>query len=99
MSWDELWLFLHIAGTIVWVGGASVVQVFGILTQRAADPSQSAAFARNVGWTATRVFMPSSAVVLLTGVLLTEDGGLNWSELAVFSISLVTCVGRRRVLN
>jgi uncharacterized membrane protein len=76
----ELWLFLHVVGTIVWVGGAVVVQVFGALTQRAVDPAQSAAFGRNSAWTGTWVFMPASALVLVTGILLTEDGNWAWSE-------------------
>jgi uncharacterized membrane protein len=76
----ELWLFLHVVGTIVWVGGAVVVQVFGALTQRAADPALSAAFGRNSAWTGTWVFMPASALVLVSGLLLTEDGSWSWSE-------------------
>jgi uncharacterized membrane protein len=76
----DLWLFLHVVGTIVWVGGAVVVQVFGALTQRAADPALSAAFGRNSAWTGTWVFMPASALVLLTGALLTEEGNWSWSE-------------------
>ncbi|HEX4747766.1 MAG TPA: DUF2269 family protein [Gaiellaceae bacterium] len=76
----ELWLFLHIVGTILWVGGAVVVQVFGALTQRAADPALTAAFGRNSAWTGTWVFMPASALVLVSGVLLTEDGNWSWSE-------------------
>jgi hypothetical protein len=62
------------------VGGAVVVQVFGALTQRAADPALAAAFGRNSAWTGTWVFMPASALVLLTGLLLTEDGNWEWSE-------------------
>lgn len=76
----ELWLFLHVVGTVVWVGGAVVVQVFGALTQRAADPVVAAAFGRNSAWTGTWVFMPASALVLLSGVLLTEEGNWSWSE-------------------
>jgi uncharacterized membrane protein len=76
----ELWLFLHLVGTIVWVGGAVVVQAFGALTQRARDPAQTAAFGRNSTWVGTWLFMPASALVLLTGALLTEDGGWDWGE-------------------
>ncbi len=49
-----------------------------MLTKRAADPSLAAAFGRNVSYLATRIFLPSSLVVLVTGVALTEDG--SWSE-------------------
>jgi uncharacterized membrane protein len=36
MTWYELWLFLHVLGAIVWIGGATAIQVFGVLTKRAA---------------------------------------------------------------
>jgi uncharacterized membrane protein len=80
VTWYELWLFLHVSAAIVWVGGASVIQVFGILTKRAADPARSAAFAQNVSWTVLRVFLPSAALVLVSGVGLTEEGDLDWGE-------------------
>ena len=51
MSWYELWLFLHIAAVIVWIGGAATIQVFGILTKRAADPAKTAFFAQSVSFT------------------------------------------------
>lgn len=79
MSRYELWLFLHVTGAIVWAGGAVAVQAFGILTKRAADPAQTVAFGRNTAWIASRVFMPASALVLLSGAILTEDGW-DWSE-------------------
>ena len=97
MTWYELWLFLHLAGTIVWAGGAVAVQVFGLLAQRAGDPAQSMAFGRNTAWLASRVFMPSSAVVLVAGVLLTEDGNWPWSEpfvwLGLIGWALVAATG------
>src|SRR3970282_71271 len=68
MTCSELWLFLHITATIVWVGGGLAVQVFGTLTKRAGDPARTAAFARAVSWTAPRVFMPSAALGGWAGV-------------------------------
>lgn len=80
MTWYELWLFLHIVGAVVWVGGATAVQVFGILTKRAADPAKTAFFAQNVSWTVMRVFLPASVLVLVAGIGLTENGGWDWGE-------------------
>jgi uncharacterized membrane protein len=80
MTSYELWLFLHISATVVWLGGAVMGQIFGILTQRAKNPLESAAFGRNMAWTSTRVFLPASIVVILTGMALTEDLGWDWSE-------------------
>lgn len=80
MTTYELWLFLHIVGTVLWVGGAVVVQVFGVLTQRAADPAQSAAFGQNSAFVGTWVLMPASALVILSGAALAEDGNWDWGE-------------------
>jgi hypothetical protein len=76
----ELWLFLHLSAVVVWIGGAVLGQVFGVLTQRARDPLESAAYGRNMGWVATRVFLPASIVVILTGMALVGDGNWRWSE-------------------
>ncbi len=80
MTWYELWLFLHITGAIVWIGGGAAIQVFGILTKRAADPAKTAFFARNVSWTVLRVFLPASLLVLAAGIGLTEEGNWDWGE-------------------
>jgi uncharacterized membrane protein len=80
MTWYEFWLFLHLTAAIVWIGGAAAVQVFGILTKRAADPAKTAFFAGDVSWTVIRVFLPSALVVLVAGVGLTENGNWDWGE-------------------
>jgi hypothetical protein len=73
MTSYELWLFLHVSATVVWLGGAVMGQVFGILTQRAKNPVESAAYGRNMAWSATRGVPPSSRRRDLTGAALTED--------------------------
>lgn len=80
MTWYEFWLFLHISGAIVWIGGAVVAQVLGALAKRAGDPARSAAFGQDMAFVGPRVFMPASLVVLATGAMLTEDGDWDWSE-------------------
>jgi uncharacterized membrane protein len=80
MSWYELWLFLHVTAVIVWIGGAATIQVFGILTKRAADPAKTAFFAGTVSWTIMRVFLPASIVVIVSGVSLTESGNWDWGD-------------------
>lgn len=80
MTSYELWTFAHIAAAIVWIGGAAVAQVFGILAKRSGDPARSASFGRDMGFIGPRVFLPSSLVVLVTGAILAEDGNWDWSE-------------------
>jgi uncharacterized membrane protein len=80
MTWYEFWLFLHITAAMVWIGGATAVQVFGILTKRAADPAKSAFFARSVSFTVMWVFLPAALVVIVAGIGMTENGNWDWGE-------------------
>lgn len=80
MSWYEFWTFLHILAAMVWIGAATAIQVFGILTKRAADPAKSAFFARNVSLTVNRVLFPTALVVLAAGIGLVETGNWDWDE-------------------
>jgi uncharacterized membrane protein len=80
MTWREFWLFLHLLAAMVWIGGAVAIQVFGILTKRAADPAKSAFFAANVSWTVSRIFLPASIVIFIAGVGLKVQEHWSWSE-------------------
>jgi uncharacterized membrane protein len=80
MTWYELWLFLHISAMALWIGGAVVVQVFGALAKTSGDPARSAAFGKDVGLVGPWVFMPSSLVVLVSGILLVNEGNWDWGE-------------------
>jgi uncharacterized membrane protein len=80
MTWYEFWLFLHLLAVMVWVGGGVALQVFGILTKRAADPVKSAFFARNASIMVLRVIFPAAVVVLIAGIGLVENGNWDWSE-------------------
>ena len=80
MTWRELWLFLHVTAAMVWIGGAVAVQVFGILTKRAADPAKTAFFAGNVSFLVMRVLFPAALVVLLSGIGLKVEGHWDWGE-------------------
>jgi uncharacterized membrane protein len=80
VSWYELWLFLHLTAAMIWIGGGVAVQVFGILTQRAADPDKAAFFGRSTSYVVLRLFLPAALVVVLSGIGLVESGHWDWGE-------------------
>lgn len=84
MTWYEFWLFLHILAAMVWVGAAVAIQVFGILTKRAADPAKSAFFVQSVSFLINRVLLPAALVVLVAGIALVENGNWDWGEPFVY---------------
>jgi uncharacterized membrane protein len=70
MSWYEFLLFFHISMAVIWVGGGATIQFFALRILKASDPMRLADFARDVEWLSTRVFIPSSLLAFLSGVLL-----------------------------
>lgn len=79
MTWYEFVLFVHVAGAIVWIGGGTVLQFFGIRATRAGG-ERAAGFAQDVEWIAMRVLTPSSLLTFVSGVLLVVDGPWSFSE-------------------
>ena len=80
MTWYEFWLFLHILAAMVWIGGGTAIQVFGILTKRAGDPAKSAFFAGNASIAVMWVFLPAALVVIVSGIGMTENRNWDWGE-------------------
>jgi uncharacterized membrane protein len=95
----ELLLFLHIAGAIVWVGGAVTIQFFALRALASDDPLRVVSFTRDVDWVGNRVFIPSALLVVLLGFLLVWDGpwdlGMTWIwlSLVLFGISFLVGAG------
>lgn len=81
MSWYEFLLFVHVAGAIIWIGGAFIFQVYGMVELASGDRAAIARFAGNAGHIGERLFIPTSIVVLLAGIGLVIDGDWDWGKL------------------
>jgi uncharacterized membrane protein len=92
----EWLLFFHIAAAIVWLGGGVAIQVLAIRANRTDDTARMVTIAHEAEWFGTRVFLPSSLLVLVLGIILTLDGpwdfGQTWIVLALigYGLSFVT---------
>jgi uncharacterized membrane protein len=73
MSWYEFLLFFHIAMAVIWIGGALMMQLFGIRAVRSADPARIAALGHDIEWIATRTFIPASLLAFVSGILLVVE--------------------------
>lgn len=80
MTYYEFLVFLHVLAAIVWVGGAAALQVQGLRAQTARDPLRLATVAGEAEWIGSRVFMPASLVVILTGVLGVVEADFDWGS-------------------
>ncbi|MCZ7590563.1 MAG: DUF2269 family protein [Gaiella sp.] len=81
MSAYQLFLFVHVAAAIAWVGAACLQVALGVRVVRAGDPSRTLAFARDAAWTGLRLYLPANLLVLVSGLLLVHEGGFGYGTL------------------
>jgi uncharacterized membrane protein len=81
MDLYELLLAIHILAAVIWVGGATSIQVLAIRATGSGDPVRMATFAGEAEWVGMRVFFPTSVVVLLAGIALVLEGNWGFDQL------------------
>ena len=96
MSRYEVWLFLHIAFVILWLGSGFLFHLLGFRADRADDRAGMERVTADLVALAERLFIPSSLLVLVFGILLTVDGPWSFGELWIvlglvgFAITFLT---------
>lgn len=97
MDFYSLLLFAHITFAIVWLGSGILLHV---LLSRFNSADDAVALEKIFGSTealGNRLFMPSSLLVLLSGIVLTIDGpwsfGSLWIVLALIGFALTFLIG------
>src|SRR3954449_12014993 len=97
MSRYELLLFGHVVCVILWVGGGSLFHILGFRAERTDDNEAIERIFKDLAFLGTRLFLPSSLLVLVFGLLLVWDSDF-WSfsqlwialGLAGFAITFLT---------
>ena len=100
MTKFELYLALHVIAVVIWVGGALVMQLFVGRAQRVGSVDSRAFVFSNIEWIGQRFFLPSSIVILVTGLLMVgdleayslSDGWISFA-FAVILLSAITGAG------
>ena len=89
-------LFFHIMAAIVWVGGGISLQILGTRISRSGDRERLFEMAGEFEFIGTRVFAPSSLLLLGLGIWMVIIGpwnfGMTWIDLglAMFAYSFVS---------
>ena len=88
MTWYDFLLFVHISMAVIWVGGSTIMQFFGLRAIRASDPMRLVEVGQDIEWIGSRVLLPTSAIAVLSGVLMVIDSdfwgfGDDWILLGI----------------
>jgi uncharacterized membrane protein len=70
MSLQSWLLYLHILGTVVWIGGGVMLFLTALRVRQSTSWDVVADFAKSLRYLGLRAFMPSVVVVLATGLLM-----------------------------
>ncbi len=95
----SVYKMVHVVAAVIWVGGAATLVVLALLTERENEPRALAALGHKVEFIATRVYIPSSLIVLLFGILMMFKGDLDWGQFWVvaglvgFAATFLTGIG------
>jgi uncharacterized membrane protein len=98
VSWYEFLLFVHIAMAVIWVGGAAMMQFFGLRAINAPDPMRLVQVGQDIEWIGTRVLVPSSLLAVVSGILLVIDSdvwgfGDDWILLGIILFAITFVAG------
>ena len=71
--------YVHVLSAVVWVGGACTVQAFAIRISATGDGARMATFAKDAEYVGNRIFLPSSIILLVSGIFTIHESGGGWS--------------------
>ena len=79
MTLYQTFLYLHIAGATIWVGGASILQLLAIRA-RTRGIDGLVVFAADAAWLGKRLIGPASLVVIGAGIGMVTTGPWSFSD-------------------
>jgi uncharacterized membrane protein len=93
----DIYLALHVAAIVIWVGGDITLTTLGIVFERKRDGAALGELGKMGGWIGTRIYTPTLFAVFGLGVALIEKGnwgwGTFWIDFAIVGWGLAAAVG------
>jgi len=71
--------YVHVLSAVVWVGGACTIQAFAIRISATGDGARMATFAKDAEYVGNRIFLPSSIILLVSGIFTIRESSGIWS--------------------
>jgi uncharacterized membrane protein len=97
MTWYTFFKSIHVIASVVWVGGAVMVQAFAFRILRTGDAKRQADFAKDSEIIGMRLFIPSTLILFLAAIGLMANGnwpwGQNWTVLGLIAFVLSFVIG------
>jgi uncharacterized membrane protein len=79
-NWTLVFKSIHVLAAIIWLGGGAAIAAVAWRANRARDNAQLLQIAKQAEWLGTRVFLPSSLVVLAMGFVLMHRESISYGD-------------------
>jgi uncharacterized membrane protein len=77
----ELLLTIHVLAAVIWVGGGLAMHILGRRVLKRGDSQEIYAFSNEINTVALRLYAPTSLILLVSGILLVNEAGYEFSQL------------------
>jgi uncharacterized membrane protein len=84
----QVYLSVHILAAVLWIGGAFTIQLLAVRAARPNARLQLGSLASEIEWVGTRLFIPSSLILVIVGFLLIHEGNWDYQFFIVFAIAV-----------
>ncbi len=97
-TWFGIFKLVHVGVAVFWVGGGLLLTVLAMRAERADDPEEIAAIARQATFAGEKLFAPAGGIALVFGIAMVVNQhigfGTTWVDigLAGWALSFVTGV-------
>jgi uncharacterized membrane protein len=71
---------IHVTAAVIWIGGAVLLTIFGLLAERENDPVKLGVLAQQASYAGERIFGPASVVLVAFGFALMGKGGWDYGS-------------------
>jgi uncharacterized membrane protein len=77
----EFLLTIHVLAAVIWVGGGLAMHILGRRVLKRGDSQEIFAFSNEINTVALRLYAPTSLILLVSGILLVNEAGYEFSQL------------------
>lgn len=99
MTAYDIYVFIHIAGAVTWVGGNTITQLNGRRIVGRGNPVEVQGFIKDLVWLTPRFFIPISLTTVAFGIIAVLKGPWEFSDpwvsagMTMFIVSFLIGIG------
>ena len=80
MTWYMFFKFVHVVCAVLWIGGATMLEMLSLRVLKSRSAERRAALAADAEWVGMRLFMPATLLLILSALGMMFNASLPWDQ-------------------